>query len=482
MESIPLALTYDDVLLKPQFSSINSRREVDCSSRFTKQIILKAPFVSSNMDTVTGARMAIAVAEFGGIGVTHRFLPIDAQVRQVVKVKRHQSRVIEDPSTISPNATVGEARLLMERLEINGLPVIKDDRILLGILTRRDVELAEEGIPVAERMTPLERLLSAPPGVSMESARRALSDRRLEKLPLVDGQGRLVGLITAKDLARDLALTLATRDEKGRLCVAAAVGVVGDFLERAHDLVEAGADALVVDIAHGDSAQMLTALRQLRECIGAVPLAAGNVATAEGAERLIDTGVDAVKVGVGPGSMCITRQMAGVGVPQFTALRETAEVAHKHDVPVIADGGIRNPGDVAKAIGAGASTIMLGSLLAGTDESPGFVIVCKGRKMKVARGMASTEAAVDRAIRDDPAMGWANWQSAESAVVAEGVQAPVLHRGSAREVMEHLLAGLRSGMSYCDAENIGQMWQNAKFVRQTESGIREAGTQDVDWF
>ena len=444
MDSIPLALTFDDVLLRPRFSSIISRRDVDCSTRFTKQIVLKAPFVSSNMDTVTGARMAIAVAEFGGIGVTHRFLPIDGQVRQVAKVKRHQSRVIEDPYTISPNATVGDARQLMEQLDINGLPVVAEDRTLPGILTRRDVELASEGTSVAERMTPWERLLTATSGVSMAEARRVLSERRLEKLPLVDGQGRLVGLITAKDLARDLALTKATRDEKGRLRVAAAVGVVGDFLERAHDLVKAGADALVVDIAHGDSAQMLSAVRQIRECVGAVPLVAGNVATAEGAERVIETGVDAVKVGVGPGSMCITRQMAGVGVPQFTALLETTEVAHKHDVPVIADGGIRNPGDVAKAIGAGASTVMLGSLLAGTDESPGFVIVRKGRKMKMARGMASTEAAVDRAIRDDPTVGWAHWQSAESEVVAEGVQAPVPHRGSAREVMQHLLAGLRS--------------------------------------
>ena len=481
MDSIPLALTFDDVLLRPRFSSVISRRDVDCSARFTKQIILKAPFVSSNMDTVTGARMAIAVAEFGGIGVTHRFLPIDAQVKQVVKVKRYQSRVIEDPYTVSPNATVGEARQFMQQLNIHGLPVLGEDRTLLGILTWRDVELTEEGTSVAERMTPLERLLSAPSGVSMEWARQALSERRLEKLPLVDGQGRLVGLITAKDLARDLALTMATRDEKGRLRVAAAVGVVGDFLERARDLVEAGADALVVDIAHGDSAQMLSAVRQFRECFGAIPLVAGNVATAEGTERVIESGVDAVKVGVGPGSMCITRQMAGVGVPQFTALLEAAEVAHKHDVHVIADGGVRNPGDVAKAIGAGASTIMLGSLLAGTDESPGFVIVRKGRKMKVARGMASTEAAMDRAIRDDPTVGWGGGSSSGLEVTAEGVQAPVPHRGSAKEVMQHLLAGLRSGMSYCDAKNIEQMWQKARFVRQTESGIREAGTQEVDW-
>lgn len=475
MDSIPLALTYDDVLLVPQFSSIKSRKDVDCATRFTKQIELRVPFVSSNMDTVTESRMAIAVAEFGGVGVIHRFLPIDAQVKEVTKVKRYQSRVIEDPHTISANATLDEARRMMARFQIHGLPVVDADRMLLGILTNRDVQLADAGDLVSEFMTPRERLLVAPADVSVEEARRRLSERRVEKLPLVDGQGRLAGLITAKDLSRDLALTWATRDEKGRLRVAAAVGVVGDFLDRAEALADAGTDALVLDIAHGDSVLMVCAVHQLRERLGDIPLVAGNVATPEAAERMIEAGVDAIKVGVGPGAMCITRQIAGVGVPQFTAVSQTARAAQKHGVPVIADGGIRMPGDVAKAIGAGASTVMLGTMLAGTDESPGFFIRRNGRKMKVARGMASTEASVGRAMQDSTESGWTAGESAESDAGAEGIQTPVAHRGAVAEVLQHLLAGLRSGMSYCGAQDIQEMWSKARFVRQTESGIREAG-------
>jgi IMP dehydrogenase len=475
-------LTYDDVLLVPQFSSIRSRRDVDCATRFTRQIELKAPFVSANMDTVTESRMAIAIAEFGGIGAIHRFLPIEAQVAEVLRVKRHQSKVIEDPYTVSPEATIGEARRLMAQLGVHGLPVVGGDQRLLGMLTHRDVELADDNLLVSERMTHWEHLVVAPQHVSIEQARQTLSERRLEKLPLVDRQGRLVGLITAKDLSRDSGLDGVTRDDKGRLRVAAAVGVVGDFMERAQALVEAGADALVIDIAHGDSALMLSAIHQLRERLGDVPLVAGNVATAEATERLIDAGADAIKVGVGPGSMCITRQVAGVGVPQFTAVLESAKVAHKHGVPVIADGGVRYPGDVAKAVGAGASTVMVGNLLAGTDESPGLVIMRDGRKMKVARGMASAEAAADRAFRGDPTRGWASWEMAEFDVAPEGIQAPVPYRGSAHEVLQQLLSGLRSGMSYCDAATIEQMWRKARFVRQTEAGIRESGPHDVGSF
>ena len=482
VDSIPLALTYDDVLLVPQFSSIKSRKDVDCTTWFTRQISLKAPFVAANMDTVTEAKMAIAVAEFGGIGVIHRFLPAESQAREVAKVKRYQSRIIEDPHTICPEATVGEARRLMRQLQVHGLPVVQGDHKLVGILTHRDVATADDDSLVSQRMTPRERLLVAPPDVSMEDARQALSQMRVEKLPLVDGQDRLVGLITAKDLFRDLSLTRATRDDKGRLQVAAAVGVVGDFLDRAQGLVEADADALVVDIAHGDSALMLAAIRQLRERLGAIPLVAGNVATSEGAERVIKAGADAVKVGVGPGALCVTRQIAGVGMPQFTAVLQTAAIAQKYGVPVIADGGIRGPSDVAKAIGAGASTTMLGALLAGADESPGFFIVRNGRKMKLARGMASTEASMDRAIRDEPTLDRTEWQSAESEVAAEGVQAPVPHGGPASEILQRLLAGLRSGMSYCDGGSIERMWQNARFVRQTESGIREGGANESNGY
>lgn len=474
MESIPLGLTYDDVLLVPRFSSVMSRKDVDCSSQFTKQIGLKAPFVSSNMDTVTESAMAIAVAEFGGLGVIHRFLPIELQAKEVITVKRSQSRIIEDPHTIGPTATVGDARQLMDRMQVHGLPVLGPHRTLLGILTHRDVQLGLDDESVAKRMTPREQLLVATADVSVDEAWRLLSERRLEKLPLVDDEDRLVGLITAKDLSKDRSLARATRDDKGRLRVAAAVGVVGDFQERAEALIGADADALVLDIAHGDSALMMSAVHQLRERFGDVSLVGGNVATAEAAERLLEAGVDGLKVGVGPGAMCITRRIAGVGVPQLTAVLETAKVAQKHGVPVIADGGIRNSGDVAKAIAAGASTVMLGTMLAGTDESPGLVLLRNGRKMKVARGMASTEASAGRASQDDPTLGWAKLESAETETAAEGIQVPVPYRGAASEVFQHLLAGLRSGMSYCDAHNIKQMWEKAQFIRQTESGIREA--------
>lgn len=477
MESIPLGLTYDDVLLVPRYSSVKSRKDVDCSSQFTKQIGLKVPFVSSNMDTVTESAMAIAAAEFGGLGVIHRFLPIEVQANEVAKVKRSQSRVIQDPHTIAPTATVGEARQLMEDMGVHGLPVVGPDRTLLGILTQRDVYLASDGVSVSSRMTPRERLLVASGSVLVDKAWEMLSEHRLEKLPLVDEQDRLVGLITAKDLSRDRSLTSATRDEKGRLCVAAAVGVVGDFQERAEALIDADADALVLDIAHGDSALMMSAVRHLRERFGDVSLVGGNVATAEAAERLIEAGVDGLKVGVGPGAMCITRRVAGVGVPQFTAVVETASVARKHGVPIVAEGGIRNSGDVAKAIAGGASTVMLGTMLAGTDESPGMVILRNGRKMKVARGMASTEASVGRAIQDDPTLGWSKLETMETETAAEGIQVPVPYRGAVSEVFQHLLSGLRSGMSYCDADDIEEMWEKARFVRQTENGVREAGEE-----
>jgi IMP dehydrogenase len=482
MEPAPLALTYDDVLLVPRFSSVKTRREVDTSASFTRQVTLKAPLVSANMDTVTEARMAIAVAEFGGLGVIHRFLPVEDQVMEVARVKRYQSQVIEDPHTIGPQATIGEARELMGRWGISGLPVVDGEKKLLGIITRRDLQFTPDSLPVSERMTPWERLVVASPGVAREEAQGILAQHRLEKLPLVDAQGRLLGLITAKDLTTHPSSSRATRDDKGRLRVAAAVGVVGDYVERAQELVSAGADALVIDIAHGDSALMLAAIGQLRERLGDVPLVAGNVATADGTERLIGAGADAVKVGVGPGSMCITRQVAGVGVPQLTAIMDCAEVAHRHQVPLIADGGIRYAGDVAKAIAAGASTVMLGNLLAGTDESPGVVVSRNGQKMKVARGMASMEAALDRNLRDDPEHGWARWEAVEGEVPAEGIQAPVPYRGSAREVLQQLLGGLRSGMSYCGSSTIQETWRNARFVRQTEAGFRESGPHDVGSF
>ena len=482
MHSIPLALTYDDVLLVPRHSTIRSRREVDTTTMFTRQVSLKTPLVSANMDTVTESRMAIAMAEFGGIGVVHRFLPIEAEVAEVVKVKRYRSNIVEDPYTVAPTATIAEARWLMSDVGVHGLPVVESDNKLVGMLTRRDIDLADDDQLVSDRMTAWERLVVAAPDVTAAEAKQALFDRRVEKLPLVDAQGRLVGLITAKDLARGTAMSRATRDAKGRLRVAAAVGVIGDYVERAEALAAVDVDAIVLDIAHGDSDMMVTALARLRERLGDVPLVAGNVATAEGARLLIEAGADAIKVGVGPGSMCITRLVAGVGVPQLTAVLECAEVGRELGVPIIADGGIRYAGDVAKAIGAGASTVMMGNLLAGTDESPGFIVNRDGRKMKIARGMASTEATAGRAMRQEPKEGWSSWDTVESETAAEGIQAPVPYRGTALEVLQQLLGGLRSGMSYSDASTVRQMWENARFVRQTEAGFRESAPHDVGSF
>ena len=478
---MPLALTYDDVLLQPRFSTVRSRRDVDTSAYFARQIALKTPLVSANMDTVTEARMAIAMARFGGLGVIHRFMSVDDQAAEVGRVKRRQSHVIHNPVTISPTASVSDAWSIMERHDISGLPVVDDDAGLLGILTSRDVMLADAGQLVSARMTPRDRLITAPPDVGLEPAKRLLSENRLEKLPLVDNQNRLAGLITARDIlsanARDTAN--ATQDEQGRLRVAAAVGVVDDYVDRARMLADAGADAIVIDVAHGDSQLMLDAIATLRDQLGDMPLVAGNVATADGARRLAEAGVDAMKVGVGPGSICITRRVAGVGVPQLTAVLQCGAVAHQHGIPIIADGGIRYPGDVAKAIAAGASAVMLGSVLAGSEESPGAVITRDGKKMKIARGMASREAALDRSLRENPSPPLDRWDSQDDYAADEGIQAPVLYRGPAVDTLGELSAGLRSGMGYCDAADIPTMWANARFVRQTAAGRVESGPHDV---
>ena len=365
---MPLALTYEDVLLQPRFSTVRSRRDVDTSAYFARQIALKTPLISANMDTVTEARMAIAMARFGGIGGIHRFMSVDDQAAEVERVKRRQSHVIHDPVTIMPTASISDARSIMERRDISGLPVV-DDAGLLRMLTSRDIMLADAGQLVSARMTPRDRLITAPPDIGLQPAKRLLSENRLEKLPLVDDENRLVSLITARDIlsanAPDTAN--ATQDEQGRLRVAAAVGVVDDYVDRARMLADAGADAIVIDVAHGDSQLMLDAIATLRDQLGDMPLVAGNVATADGARRLAEAGVDAIKVGVGPGSICITRRVAGVAVPQLTAVLECGAVAHQHGIPIIADGGIRYPGDVAKAIAAGASAVMLGSVLAGSE-------------------------------------------------------------------------------------------------------------------
>ena len=479
-EEIRLTLTYDDVLLEPKHSSIASRRDVDTATRFSRRISMAIPIVSANMDTVTESAMAIAMARMGGIGVVHRFLPIDRQAEEVRRVKRVEGWVIEDPYTIGPDDRVSDARTAMVRHGVSGLPVVDADGHLVGIVTSRDILFASDSEPVRTRMTPRERLITAPAVGGISLARDLMEQHRVEKIPLVDESNQLRGLVTAKDLVRSLQFPYSTKDAKGRLRVAAAIGVVGDYLERAHALVNAEVDALVVDVAHGDADHTIHAVQAVRAALGSVELVAGNVATASGTAALIDAGVDAVKVGVGPGSICITRVVAGVGIPQLTAVMDCAREAQRQGGPIIADGGIRNSGDITKALAAGASSVMLGNLLAGTTESPGLTIRRGGRPYKISRGMASAQATLARLSREEPHRGWAEWEEDLERVVPEGVEAVVPYRGDVGEILFQLVGGLRSGMSYCNARTLEELRRNATFVRITDAGRRESGPHDVE--
>jgi len=468
-------LTFDDVLLIPRRSPVESRAEVDTRTQLARGIELSVPIVSANMDAVTESEMAIAMAREGGLGIIHRFLPTDQQVAEVRRVKRAESIVIEQPYTIRPDQTLREAVAFLEEHGSAGLLVVQDGR-LVGIVTARDL-LFEEDLdrPVREVMTPRDRLVTAPPGISMEEAKRILHAHRVEKLPLVDGDGRLVGLVTSRDIRARSQYPHATKDERGRLRVGAAVGVRGDYLERAAALVEEGVDVLVVDVAHGHSEAVLRAVRTLRRRFPEVPIVAGNVATAEGTVDLIEAGADAVKVGVGPGSTCTTRVVTGAGVPQLSAILDCARAARPRGVPIIADGGIRSSGDITKALAAGASAVMLGNLLAGTEESPGATVIRNGRQYKTYRGMASLWATARRRSLDSPVD-----EEDIGQIVAEGIEALVPYRGKVADVLRQLVGGLRSGMSYCGARTIPELWENARFVRITPAGLRESLPHDVE--
>jgi IMP dehydrogenase len=472
---IRVALSYDDVMLIPQRSGIGSRADVETTTRFTKRLELPMPIVSANMDTITGANMAIAMARAGGIGVIHRFLSVDEQVAEVKRVKRAEALVIEDPHAVGPEATLADVRAEAERHGVTGLLVVDDANRLLGIVTSRDMALQPESCtPVTEVMTPRERLVVGHPDTSSHEALELLRGARIEKLPLVHADGRVAGLVTIRDLTARMERPGATLDARGHLAVAAAIGVRGDFLARAEALVEAGADALVLDIAHGHSDHAIAALEAVRDTSGdAADLVAGNVATPEGAMDLARAGADAIKVGVGPGSVCATRVVAGVGVPQFTAVAECAEACSELDVPVIADGGVRAGGDVAKAVGAGAETVMVGNLLAGTPESPGEVVIRDGKRVKVFRGMASGSAAAARraADRED--------ETEFFPVVPEGVEAVVPLKDATARVVSDLVGGLRSGMSYSNARTIKEMNERAQFVRITPAGLTESHPHGV---
>jgi len=470
-------LTYDDVLIEPRCSEIRSRKDVDTSASFTSRIRLRIPVVSANMDTVTESEMAIAMARHGGLGIIHRFNSVSDQVEQVRRVKRSESFVIESPYTIGPDETVGSARELMEQKGVTGLPVVQGGT-LRGILSRRDIAFATGTLePVSAFMTARDKLVTAPMGISLKEAETLLARHKVEKLPLVDDGDQLRGLITMKDIQKRNQFPNSSKDSKGRLLLGAAVGVSGDYMERSEALLTAGADVLVLDIAHGHSLNALDATRHLRDAFPDADLVAGNVATAEGTRDLIDAGANAVKVGVGPGSICITRVVTGVGVPQLTAVMDCAQAAREQGVPIIADGGIRHSGDLVKALAAGAGTVMLGNLMAGTTESPGVTIVRNNRRYKVSRGMASVGASMERYRKEKP--GWEGEESWED-VVPEGVEGMVPYKGDVSDVLVQLVGGLRSGMSYLGARSTDQMWQRARFISITNASMRESGAHDVE--
>jgi len=470
-------LTFDDVLLAPRRSSIRSRRDVTTDTLLTPQIHLHIPIISANMDTVTETRMAIAMAQQGGIGILHRFMNVEKQVEAVRRVKRAENLVVEEPLQIDRFATVAQARQRMADAGVGGLMVVDPESRLLGVVTTRDVLLAEDGLAGIETvMTPRERLVVAGPGETMDEARMKLFVHRVEKLPLVDTDDRVIGLITVQDIVKIHEHPDASKDRRGRLIVGVALGArLSEDLARAAACAEAGADVFVVDIAHGHSDHTLEMVRQLKKSFPRIPIIAGNVASGDGVFDLAEAGADAVKVGIGAGSICITRIVTGFGVPQLTAIADCAEAGHKLNIPIIADGGVRGSGDVVKALAAGASTVMLGSMLAGTEESPGTPVVRDGRRYKVVRGMASLTANVDRKSLEKGEIVEGDWAE----VVPEGVEAFVPYRGSVSDILYQLVGGLRSGLSYAGAHSINELWERAEFIRITPAGQKESGAHDV---
>ncbi len=469
------ALTYDDVLLVPQYSDVDSRRALSTRSRLTKKIFLNAPIVSANMDVVTESEMAIAMAREGGIGIIHRFMTIAEQARQIEKVKKAESFVVDKPITLTDKSSVGDVKRVVEETDTGGILIVDEKEKLVGIVTTRDLLFEnDDAKSVVAIMT--KNVISASKDTSLSEAEKLLHEHRIEKLPLVDKEGKVAGLITLKDIMKVIKYPTATKDAKGRLAVGAAVGVRDKEMRRVEATLNAGADCIVVDIAHGDSHLEIEMIKNIRKHFPQAQIIGGNVATADGTKRLIDAGVDAVKVGVGPGSICITRQVAGSGVPQLTAVMEAAKAAKEYDIPIIADGGIRFPGDVAKAIAAGASAVMIGSLLAGTDESPGMMMTRRGHKYKASRGMASLTANIERNKREGNDLTKEEIED----YVAEGVEAAVPYRGKVREVLTQLIGGLQSGMSYSGAHSIEEFQEKAVFVRMTGAGLKESGPHDVE--
>ncbi|HEY0314542.1 MAG TPA: IMP dehydrogenase [Allosphingosinicella sp.] len=471
---IPLGLTFDDVLLKPGPSTVLPS-QADTRTRVTKEIGLNIPILSSAMDTVTEADMAIVMAQLGGMGVLHRNLSTEEQAAAVRAVKRFESGMVVNPHTIRPDQTLAEARELMERYNISGVPVTERDGRLVGILTNRDVRFATDRQQKISELMTHEGLVTVRENVSQDEARRMLHQHRIEKLLVVDEQYRCVGLITVKDMEKAVAHPLACKDAQGRLRVAAATTVGDSGFERTERLIDAGVDLVVVDTAHGHSRHVLHAVNRIKRLSNSVQVVAGNVATSEGAQALIDAGADCIKVGIGPGSICTTRIVAGVGVPQLTAIMDAVEAAKKSDIPVIADGGIKFSGDLAKALAAGADIAMVGSLLAGTDETPGEVFLWQGRSYKAYRGMGSVGAmargSADRYFQQDI--------KDTLKLVPEGIEGQVPYKGPVGNVMHQLAGGLRAAMGYVGAKDMKDLHDKAQFVRITGAGLRESHVHDV---
>lgn len=468
--------TFDDVLLMPAESHVLPN-EVDLSVQLTDKIKLNIPIMSASMDTVTDSRMAIAMARQGGLGVIHKNMSIEAQADEVRKVKRSESGVIIDPFYLTPDHLVSDAEALMSRYRISGVPIVNtlEDRVLVGILTNRDLRFISDYTQKIDAVMTKEHLVTAPEGTSLKEAEHLLQQHKIEKLPLVDAEGRLSGLITIKDIEKVIQFPDAAKDEHGRLLAAAAVGVTSDTFERAQALIDAGVDAIIIDTAHGHSAGVIRKIKEIREEFQDVAIIAGNVATGEGTRALFEVGVDVVKVGIGPGSICTTRVVAGVGVPQITAIYDSAAVAREYGKAIIADGGIKYSGDIVKALAAGGHVVMLGGMLAGTDESPGEFEIFQGRRFKTYRGMGSLGAmkagSSDRYFQKST--------NEANKMVPEGIEGRVAYKGSVQDIIFQMLGGIRSGMGYVGAANLKELRDDAQFVQMSGAGLRESHPHDV---